>query len=470
VSGVHDARQLSAAFRHVAKSALPSIVAIETRGKAHSVASSQGDEEASPFGDNSPFGDLFKNDPRFKDMFKSRPRETPRTHGMGSGFIIDPSGIILTNNHVVADADQVKVKLWDGSVYSATSIKTDPRSDVAIVRIKTPQPLQALPLGDSDTAEIGDWVLAVGSPFGLDLSVTAGIISAKGRGPGITEREDFLQTDAAINPGNSGGPLLNLDGQVIGINTAISSRSGGFEGIGFAIPIKMADWVGRQLIEKGAVIRGYLGIAIQPVDFALAQQFKIPVGQGAIVSQVMPGSPASEANVQPGDVILRLNGKNVSNPRNLQGIVEQLKIGSEYPLEVLRDGKETSLPITIKEMPQQLNVSAKGEEEAKPEEAPQAASFEELGLEIQPVTKDLTRQLGYKDAVEGVAVSSVKDDSPAAAAGLRTGMIIEKVGSKKVATPDEFRAALKDVSVENGILMLVRSPRGTQFLVVKKEK
>ena len=235
VNTAADEHELSSVFRHITKQALPSVVSIETIGKAVEVT-------RSPFFDErSPFRRFFENDPQLREFFEELPRQQlPPSHGMGSGFIIDPSGIILTNNHVVRNAERVKVKLQDGREFVATDVKTDPRSDVAIVRIEADRPLPVLPLGNSDRIEIGDWVLAVGSPFGLQGTVTAGIISAKGRGPGIASREDFLQTDAAINPGNSGGPLLNLNGEAIGINTAISTRSGGYDGIGFAIPINMA--------------------------------------------------------------------------------------------------------------------------------------------------------------------------------------------------------------------------------------
>ncbi len=468
-----NAKELSAGFREVAHLALPAIVSIETRGKlAKGRMAEEGD--ALPFDEQSPLGDLFKDNPQFREFFKHRgaPQRMPRQHGMGSGFIVDPSGVIITNNHVVANADQVTVHLQDGSEYTSTDWKTDPRSDVAIIRIKPQGPLPTLKLGDSDACQIGDWVMAVGSPFGLDFSVTAGIISAKGRGQGILDREDFLQTDAAINPGNSGGPLLNLDGEVIGINTAISSRSGGYDGVGFAIPINMAKWVSGQLMEHGQVKRGYLGVAIQPVNNQLAKQFGIKGGHGAIVGQVVPGSPAADAKVETGDVILTLNGKSVSNPRNLQGIVEQLETGKGYPLEILRDGKKQTLTVSIKEMPK--NYTGLGEEEEgqvpeKERDIAKPSEFKDLGIEVQDVQKELTEQLGYKGAVEGVLVSEVANDSPAEAAGLKSGMVIEKVGTKRVKNVAEFSAAVKDLSVDKGILLLVRTPTGSRFVVVTKE-
>ena len=229
--------------------------------------------------------------------------------GSGSGVIVDPSGIILTNNHVVAGGGEVTVRLGDGREFKAVGIKTDPKSDLAIVRIEAGSPLPAARLGRSSEVEVGDWVLALGQPFGLEGTVTAGIVSAKGRGLGITDREDFIQTDAAINPGNSGGPLVNLDGEVIGINTAISTNSGGYQGVGFAIPIDLAKWVGGQLEQSGTVHRAYLGVVIQPVTQEIAEQLKVKVHNGVLVREVRDNTPAAKAGVQPGDVILRFAGQ-----------------------------------------------------------------------------------------------------------------------------------------------------------------
>jgi serine protease Do len=468
----HEAEALSLGFRHAAKAALPAMVSIEVRGKVPAAAQVNGREvDPDDFFEGSPFGELFKRDPRLKDMFKFRqgPQPMPRTHGMGSGFIIDPSGVILTANHVVADAETVKVKLHDGREFVATDVKTDPRTDVAIVRIDAGGKVPFISLGDSDAVEIGDWVLAIGSPFGLDATVTAGIISAKGRGPKITEREDFLQTDAAINPGNSGGPLINLAGQVVGINTAISTRSGGYDGVGFAVPINLAKWVADQLIEKGSVTRAYVGVAIQQVDSDLSKKFDVPVGKGALVTQIMPDSPAAAAKLETGDLVLKFNGKEIHGPRDLQGVVERLKVGSSYPMVIVRDGKETTVNVTVKEMPQDYSVASTTLVPGKSApETPKADNIADLGIEIEATTPETLQKLGYKAETAGVFVSSVKDDGPAAQAGVREGMVIEKVGSKKVSSPAEFKDALKGLSVEKGVLLLVRTPRGGQFVVVRK--
>ncbi|HLJ11083.1 MAG TPA: Do family serine endopeptidase [Planctomycetaceae bacterium] len=467
-----EAEALSSGFRHAARAALPAMVSIEVRGKAQEHQQANGREvDPDDLFQGSPFGEMFKNDPRLKEFFRRAPQQMPRTHGMGSGFVIDPSGIVLTANHVVANAESVKVKLHDGREFMATDVKTDPRTDVAIVRIEPDGKLPAIRLGNSDVLEIGDWVLAIGSPFGLDATVTAGIISAKGRGPRITEREDFLQTDAAINPGNSGGPLINLTGEVIGINTAISTRSGGYDGVGFAIPINLAKWVADQLIEKGNVTRAYIGVGIQPVDSELAKQFNVPVGKGAIVTQVFPDSPAAAAKVEPGDLVLKFDGKDVHGSRELQGIVERLKAGETYPMLIVRDGKETTLHVKVKEMPHEYSLSRNTlvPDRAAPE-TPKAESFGDLGIEIEPASAELLQKLGYKADTKGVMISSVKEDSPAAQLGLREGMVIEMVGAKRVSSPAEFREAVKSMSLDKGIRMLVGTPRGAQFVVVHKNK
>jgi len=457
---------LSNVFREVSRKAMPAIVAIETVNNASQVS----DEKSLPFDGNSPFGDQFKNDPRFKDFFKqyqNKPRKAPRRMGTGSGFVIDKSGLIMTNSHVVRGADVVKVTLNDGREFTASDIRMDPRSDVAVIKIDAPN-LQAIPMGDSSQMEIGDWVLAIGNPFGIGMSVTNGIISAKGRGPGINDREDYLQTDAAINPGNSGGPLLNLKGEVIGINTAISSRSGGYDGVGFAIPVNMARWVSGQLIDHGQVKRAFLGVGIQPISNDLSKSFDIKVGQGAIITQVMDDSPAAAAGLKTGDIILKLAGKDVTGPRNLQGIVEQLIVGKSYVMELLRDGKHINQNIAMKEMPKSFSV-AKDEkplEDTKKEK--QKTSVNVLKIEVQPITQELAQQLGYSDNVKGVVITAVEPGSAAEEAGLMRGMVIEKIGTTGVSTMDDFNQGLKESKDKKSMLLLVRNHSGARFVVVPK--
>lgn len=464
----HDARELSSVFRHIAGEALPSVVSIQTIGKANQVVNDLQFE--SPFGDELP--DLFRNNPRLKEFFRNAPRQMPRPQqrGTGSGFIIDPSGVIVTNTHVVRDAEEVRVELSDGRQFIATDVKTDPRTDVAIVRIDAGEPLQAIPMGDSNQMEIGDWVMAVGSPFGLDLTVTAGIISGKGRGPGINEREDYLQTDAAINPGNSGGPLLNLNGEVIGINTAISSRSGGSDGVAFTIPINMAKWVVGQLMESGEVSRAYLGVLIQEIDAEMASTLNTEVGRGVIVNRIMEDSPAADSDLQVGDIILELAGQPVSGPRNLQGIVEQLAADTEYQASIVRDGQQMTISITVRAMPKDYSRSTTlglADEDGSPSE-PEGTSFEEIGVDVQTLTLEFAKQLGT-ESTHGVVITKVTPGSPAQRAGLSTGDVIERVGNTEVNTPEEFGQAVENASLEDGILLLIGNGRASRFVVVKSK-
>lgn len=469
--GLEAANDLSTAFRTVAKNSVRSVVSIVTESKAP--------ETRGPSLDR-----FFQNDPRFKEFFENNPDfeqmfpgpgnnggRQRRVQGQGSGFIMNSDGWVVTNTHVVQDADKVTVRLHDGREYLATEVKTDPRSDVAVVKIEADSDLVPLPLGDSDQMEIGDWVLAVGSPFGLEMTVTSGIISAKGRGPRINEREDFLQTDAAINPGNSGGPLVNLRGEAIGINTAISTRSGGYDGVGFAIPMNMAKWIAGQLIENGKVRRAYIGVAIQEVTNAIAEQLGTDVGEGALVSQVMPEGPAGKAGVEPGDLILKLNGQDVDGTRELQGIVERLNVDQSYPLIVQRDGKRKKLDIVLKEMPGDYTLSsAMGVErqDEKEKESENSTTSEELGVDVQELDDELAQQLDL-EGQSGVVISSVEPNSLAANAGLSVGDLIEKIGSKKIKNLKDFEAAMKKASLEEGVLILVRSGNATRFVVIQSK-
>lgn len=456
---------LSAAFRAVAADATPSIVSIETMTRARQASNRnlRIPDESIP----APFRDFFRNDPRLDELFKNRGRgeAAPQRRGMGSGFIIDAAGIILTNNHVVNGADEVKVKLHDGREFIGRDIKTDPRTDVAIVRIDATD-LKPLRLGDSHAVQVGDWVLAIGSPFGLDMTVTAGIISAKGRSSGITQRADFLQTDAAINPGNSGGPLLNMRGEVIGINTAIATESGGYDGIGFAIPTHIAGWVSQKLISSGEVQRGYLGTEIKAVDAQTARQFNVKVREGALVVSVLPGSPADKAGLEPGDLILKLNHNAISDPTTLQGTVEQLTIGKSYPMEINRHGKRQTLDVTVAEMPKTMSVAAHRDDEGQ---SPGSSKTDSLGLEVRPLTRDLAKQFGVTGE-SGLIVSVVEDGSPAQAAGLKVGDVIEKAGGQPVTSVEEYTRARDQFAKSDGLVLNVRNAEGKRFFVVLKEE
>jgi serine protease Do len=470
----HYANMLSQAFHEAAGQVSPAVVMITNTPavaqKAEKQPSDDDNSDAIPFGfKGSPLGDLSK-DPQFRKFFKQLPgMPSPdgphRGAGAGSGVIVDSSGVILTNNHVVEGGGEVMVRLQDGREFKAVDIKTDPNTDVAILRIEGGGTLPAARLGDSQKVAVGDWVLALGQPFGLEGTVTAGIVSATSRGLGIANRENFIQTDAAINPGNSGGPLVNLEGEVIGINTAISTNSGGYQGVGFAIPVNLAKWVGGQLAEHGKVRRAYLGVIIQPVTQPLADQFKVKVHQGVLVTEVRSDTPAAKAGLKPGDIILKFAGQSVSNPRELQGIVEQAAIGSTQAISILRDGKEMSLNVVCRELPSDVALASKG---SKGAEKGETSRFDKLGIQAEDLTPQIAEQLGVK-VEHGVAITEVRDDSPAAMAGLATGMVITEANRQPVKTVDDLRNALKAKPLDKGALLLVRSAEGSRYVVIRTD-
>ncbi|MCX7399298.1 MAG: Do family serine endopeptidase [Planctomycetales bacterium] len=450
------AKSLSGAFREASEAVMPSVVTIQSMSS-----------KPAGMGQHGRIPEELKDNPLFKQFFDNMPQEQsegksePQRTGMGSGVIVDSSGIILTNNHVVKDADKLLIKLHDGREFEATEWKTDPKTDIAVVRIDTKDSLPAAVIGNSDQLNVGDWVIAVGAPFGLDETVTAGIISAKARGIGITAREEFLQTDAAINPGNSGGPLVNLDGQVIGINTAISSTSGGYQGIGFAVPVNLARWVGDELMAHGTVQRAFLGVGIQSIDSTLSKQLGLDTVRGAVVTDVRAGSPAANAGLLSGDVILEFDGTSITKPADLQGRVERASLKDVHKVVVLRDGKKMSIDVRVEAMP--TTVSA-----AEPTKAEKSTSseFNGLGLQLSDLTPDVASQLGMSD-VNGVVITGIKPGSPAANAGLEDGMVIRKVGKTSVKSVTEFGDAVKEFKPEDGVLMLVQAGESSRFVVVQ---
>jgi serine protease Do len=475
---ISQANTLSDAFRNSAEKVMPAVVSIRNEVQPR-LAKSDGraPREGRPqlpkgFGDQLPKG--LELDPFLRKFFEelpeggqfeipSRPRQSS-----GSGVIIDPEGIILTNNHVVTGGGKVTVRLHDGREFVATDVKTDPNTDLAIVRVKASNSLPSATLGNSDQLRIGDWVVAVGQPFGLENTVTAGIVSATGRAVGITKYDEFIQTDAAINPGNSGGPLVNLKGEVIGINTAISSSSGGFQGIGFAIPVNVAKWVGNQLAKDGKVHRAFLGIGIQPMDQNLASQLNLPTSNGALVTDVQPDSPAAKAGFQPQDVIVEFAGAKINSPRNLQALASRSPIGSSQPVTVIRDGKRVELHVTLREAPANYGERVVRPTEATGEGESTTKQYDKFGLQVGPLTGDVARQLGIA-TTSGVVITAVEDGSPADKAGLAPSMVITQVGKKPVKSVAEFEAEVKNASPEKGLLLLVRSDEGSRFAVLKSE-
>lgn len=441
------ARELSNAFRSVARQAVPSVVFITAEKTV---------ESRNPFAFNNPFEGFGEE---FLERFFGRrlpegqqPRE--RQQGAGSGFIISPDGQILTNSHVVGDADRVTVKLNDGREFTAKTIGLDPPSDIAVIKIDA-QNLPVLQLGDSDVMEVGDWVIAAGNPFGLTESITVGVVSAKGRSRlGIADFEDFIQTDAAINPGNSGGPLINLQGEAIGVNTAIASRSGGYMGIGFAIPSNMVKAVKEQLVTKGKVVRGYLGVRIQELTGALAQSMHLDTTEGVLVADVSKGSPAAKAGLKRGDVILAFNGRPTSDPGQLRNIVAMSAPGTQVPVQILRDNKKREVTIELGELPREQTAAQAGEETPAPAR---------LGFNVQNLTPEIAQQLGHSDP-GGVVVTQIDQRSAAYQAGVRRGMVIREVNHQEVNNTQDFRQAVQKAEQEKQLLMLVENQQATMYI------
>ncbi|MCG7854079.1 MAG: DegQ family serine endoprotease [Methanosarcinaceae archaeon] len=460
-SAAESLRMMGKTFASVAKRVSPAVVFV----KVEKVVESQPNVQFfSPSGGDNPFGDDFlqrffgtpspQEQPR---QFRQIPRQQQRVMGQGSGFIISPDGYIMTNNHVVGDADKVTVKLEDGREFTAKTIGTDPHSDVAVIKIDAKN-LPVLALGNSDTLEVGDWVLAVGNPFGLSHTLTAGIVSAKGRSSlGLADYENFIQTDAAINPGNSGGPLVDLNGTAIGMNTAIFSQSGGYMGIGFAIPINMARAIKDQLIKTGSVIRGYLGIVIQDLTPELAKSFGLDDHKGILVAEVTEDSPAEKAGLRQGDVIIELGGKAVEEVGTFRNQVSLKAPGTKEKITVLRDGKRQTLTITIGKLPDSgLTAST------------ESHTPDKLGLTVQTLTPDLAERFGYQGE-EGVVVTQVNPGSVAELAGIQPGMLIQEVDRQQIHNVNEFKQAIKESGNKKSVLLLIRDDKYSRYVVLKIE-
>jgi serine protease Do len=436
-------------FVVLAKKLKPLVVNISTT----QVSEGRGSHEfSSPFGDEDPFNDFWR---RF--FGGPTPRGPQRQRSLGSGFIIDGDGSILTNNHVVENAQKIVVKLAaDDQEFEAKVIGRDTKTDIAVIKINAKTNLPAATLGDSDRLEVGEWVVAIGNPFGLDSTVTSGIVSAKGRHIGQGPYDNFIQTDASINPGNSGGPLINLRGEVIGINTAIFSRTGGNMGIGFAIPINLVKEVLPQLRGKGKVTRGFLGVLIQKVTPEIAESLGMDKGNGALVANVTKDGPADKAGVKVGDVIIEFDGKEVKDSSDLPIIVARTSVDRRARMKVLRDKKEITLTVSVGELKDEEVVAS------VPEKG-------ELGLTVQRLTPQMAESLGL-DKSEGVVVSAVEPGSTAEEAGIRRGDVIVEVDRKPVRNLDEYKKAVAAIRKGRGILFLVRRGDSTLFLALKPQR
>ncbi len=440
--------------------ALPDFVALAKRMKpvvvnisTTQVSESRGQQEfGSPFGDDDPFNDFWR---RF--FGGPMPRGGPqRQRSLGSGFIIDADGSILTNNHVVENAQKIVVKLSDDQEYEAKVVGRDAKTDIAIIKINAKVALTTASLGDSDHLDVGEWVVAIGNPFGLDSTVTSGIVSAKGRHIGQGPYDNFIQTDASINPGNSGGPLINLRGEVIGINTAIFSRTGGNMGIGFAIPINLAKELLPQLRGKGKVTRGYLGVLIQKVTPEIAESLGMDRSYGALVANVSKDGPADKAGVKVGDVIVEFDGKEVKDSGDLPIIVARTAVDKKIRMKVLRDKKEVMLNVAVGELKDEEVVAS------VPEKG-------ELGMTVQKLTPQLAENLGL-DKTDGVVVTAVEPGSAADEAGVRRGDVIVEVDRKPVRGVEEYRNAIAGSRKGRGVLFLVRRGESTLFLALKPQR
>lgn len=404
-----------------------------------------------PFGN----GDLFED--FFKDFFGAMPEREFRNRGIGSGFIVDTEGHIVTNNHVIAKAEEIEVTLENGLKYKAEVVGADPKTDIALIKIKPRGKIVPVKFGSSEKLRIGEWVFAIGNPLGLGYTVTAGIVSAKGRSLGLGAYDNFIQTDAPLNPGNSGGPLFNLDGLVIAVNTAVAPRG---QGIGFSIPIDMVSGIVRQLKTSGKVVRGWIGVSIQQLTEDLARGLGIEKTGGALVSEVFKDGPAYRAGMREGDLIVEFNGAEVKESSDLPRLVADIKPGSTVGVVIIRNGARKNLKIKVVQM---RSVSEQGET-VKPEE--KAGAESSIGIRVAEVTQSLASRLRL-DSAEGVLITDVRGNSPAWDAGLRRGDLILEAGGKRIKSMRDYTEALEKMKKEKQAYFLVRRAGGNLFVAFK---
>ena len=444
-----DPKQTSKAFTAVAKKGMPAVVFIKAEGTG-AQQELFGGQGQSPF---DYFGDDF-----LQRFFGIQPKgQAPRQPALqisqGSGFIVSSDGYLITNAHVVKGADKITVILNDDRELEAKLIGADPTTDVAVLKVEGTD-LPFVSFGNSDDMEVGEWVVAIGSPFQLQATLTVGVISAKGRqNLKITALEDFIQTDAAINPGNSGGPLINLDAEVIGINTAIVSKSGGYMGIGFAIPSNIAKHVMQQLIENGSVVRGFLGVSLQPVDTDMAEAFNLDKPEGALVAEVVKGSPAEKGGIKQGDIILEYDDTTIKTPATLHKAISFMQPDTIVKLKINRKGQLLTLHITIGKSSDSILATG--------------GVVQQLGMEVENLTPKIAKQLGYPPETEGVVITRIKPASTAAQAGLRPGFLILAINHKKVKNIVEFNEAINQEPNKKRVLILARQGNVTRFYSIR---
>ncbi|MBI5182287.1 MAG: DegQ family serine endoprotease [Nitrospirae bacterium] len=442
--------QTGQAFVEIAKAVTPAVVNISTVIKSP--------QQTSPFFDD-PFFRRF-----FGDEFREfEPRKRP---GLASGVIVSSDGYIVTNNHVVSNAEQIKVLLSDKRELKAKLIGADPKTEIAVIKIDA-NDLPTIVWSDSDKLQVGEFAIAVGNPFGLNQTVTMGIISAVGRANvGVAEYEDFIQTDAAINPGNSGGALVNIRGELIGVNTAIFSQSGGYQGIGFAVPSNMVKAVMESLIKSGKVVRGWLGVSVQPITSELAQQFGLKDAKGALVSDVVKGSPAEKGGIQRGDVIVSVNGKEIQDSAHLRNTIAQMPVAAKVKVKVVRGKAEKALDIVIAELPKDIAGTGRGMKEED-----SIGNYENIFADImvEDLTPDIARQLNLPKAAKGVVVAGVERGGAAEEGGLRRGDVIEEINKQRINNTKDYKRIALKVKKGEGVLLLINRRGNTFYLTITPE-
>jgi serine protease Do len=438
-----------ASFNQLAEMVSPAVVNIRTVKTIKGGGPGFRQFQRDPWGENSPFKEFFE---RYFGEDSQREFKQP---SLGSGFIIDREGFVVTNNHVIEDADQIKVKFKDDREFDAKIVGRDPNTDLALLKIESGENLPVVKLGDSDALKVGQWVIAIGSPFGLEHTVTAGIVSAKGRVIGSGPYDDFIQTDASINPGNSGGPLLNLKGEVVGINTAIIASG---QGIGFAIPINLARDILMALKTEGEVTRGWLGVAIQDLNGDMAEYYGVDDKKGVFVNDVFEGDPADRAGIKAKDIILEVNGEKIKSSRQLTGMIAGIPVGESASIKILRDGHEKTLKVKIAKRPEE-KLAARGQ----PREA-----ASEFGIRVSDLTPEILQRFNLEES-SGVIVTDIEGGSKGDQAGVRVGDVIKEINRQPVKNTDDYEAILNQLSSGEPVNLFIRR-KNAGFLVAKLTK
>jgi serine protease Do len=456
-----DAAPPPISFADIVESVAPAVVNIST-----TKAIRRGQMPDMPFPEpppGSPFEDFFRE---FFDRDRAPEQMPRRQSSLGSGFVVDPQGFVVTNNHVIAEADEIQVVFNDETTYDATLVGRDTKTDLALLKIEPDHPLRAVTFADSDSVRVGDWIIAIGNPFGLGSTVTAGIVSARSRDIRAGPYDDFLQVDAPINRGNSGGPSFNLDGKVIGINTAIFSPSGGNVGIGFAIPSNLALPVIESLKEDGRVKRGWLGVRIQTVTEEIAESLGLDGAAGALVASVTPGGPAETAKIEPGDVILEFDHKKIDRMRGLPRIVAETPIGKDVEVDLWRRGEQQTVRVKLGELPEEDELAALTESGA---DTPTTAQIDSLGVTVATINDELRARHELGEAITGVVIVEVKEGGPAGAESLRPGDVIVEVGQEEVNSPPEVTAKVNQAQQEDkkSVLLLIDRQGDLRFVALR---